>query len=64
MSDKQILKSYIYPIKTELIKISKDIKYYINNSEHSEQELLEFHKKYNSLVFNLHRKMDELLPLC
>lgn len=64
MSDKQILKSYIYPIKTELIKISKDIKYYINNSEYSEQELLEFHKKYNSLVFNLHCKMDELLPLC
>ena len=36
MSNKKILKMHIFPIKTELIQISNDIKYYLNNSEYSD----------------------------
>ena len=64
MSERKMLQLHVSPIKSALEKISTDIKVCLSKKNCSSEQLLKFHKKYNSLSINFHQILDELLPLC
>ena len=59
-----MLQLHVSPIKSALEKVSTDIKLCLSEKKYSEEQLLKFHKKYNSLSINFHQILDELLPFC
>ena len=67
MSEKELLKLRIYPIKSALVQMSVDIRDYLANKKNPAKDCENFEKfqtKYNSLTNNFHQIMDELIPLC
>ena len=64
MSGCKMLQLHVSPIKSALEKVSTDIKLCLSKDKCSKEQLLKFHKKYNSLSINFHQILDELLPLC
>ena len=68
MSEKELLKLRIYPIKSELAKVSNDIKIYLNNEKNNYntdfKNFKRFKLKYNILTCNLRKIMNDLIPLC